>query len=250
MNFKLLIQYDGTNYHGWQIQANVQPTVQGVLERVIGKLENGKVSVAGSGRTDAGVHAAGQVANVHLTKPFTAERLRHAINGNLPRDLRIIEVEQVGDDFHARFSAVAKTYSYRVVNARVISPFHRLYAHHESRPLNVASVREAARLFIGEHDWTAFSSAHSDSVHKIRTIKEFSIETFSKEHQDGTVIEFSVTGSGFLRYMVRSMVGTLLEVGRGERDSATIQTAIDGGDRSLAGKTAPAHGLTLVSVSY
>lgn len=249
MNFKLLIQYDGTDFHGWQIQEN-QRTVQGELTRVLSLLEGADVYVAGSGRTDAGVHAEGQVANVKIAKKFTPEKLRNAVNGNLWRDVRILNVEKARDDFHARFSAKGKTYIYRVVNAPVMSPFWARYAHHETRPLDVGKMNEAARFFLGEHDWTAFSSAQSDSENKVRTISDFTVEAFWDARASASLIEFRITGEGFLRYMVRSIAGTLLEVGRGEKDFATIQTAIVTGDRNLSGATAPAHGLTLLKVFY
>ena len=249
MNYKLLIQYDGTDFHGWQIQGKNERTVQGELERVVGMLENRAVKVIGSGRTDTGVHAEAQVANIHLNRKFTPENLRSAINGNIGQDVRILQIEEAADDFHARFSAKGKSYIYRVINAPVISPFWARYAHHEMRPLDAARMNEAARLFLGEHDWTAFSSAKSDSRTRVRTIYEFTVES-NFDSRAAAVIEFRISGSGFLRYMVRSIVGTLLEVGRGEKDSATILTAIDGGDRNLAGKTAPARGLTLLKVHY
>jgi tRNA pseudouridine38-40 synthase len=249
MNFKLLIQYDGTDFHGWQIQEN-ERTVQGELQRVLSLIEGEDVYVCGSGRTDAGVHAEGQVANVKLKKPFTPEQLRAAINGNLWRDVRICQVEKVADDFHARFSAKGKTYIYRVINAPVISPFWVRYAHHEARPLNVGKMNEAARFFLGEHDWTAFSAANSDAENRVRTINEFIVESKWDSRSNSSLIEFRITGNGFLRYMVRSIVGTLLEVGRSEKDFETIQTAIVSGDRNLAGPTAPAHCLTLLKVFY
>ena len=249
MNYKLLIQYDGTDFHGWQIQGN-ERTVQGELERVIGKLENAPVKVIGSGRTDAGVHAEGQVANVCLSRKFTPENLRAGINGNLPPDVRVLQVEKATDDFHARFSARGKSYVYRVANAPVISPFWARYAHHEMRLLDAAQMNRVARLFLGEHDWTAFSSAKSDAGTRVRTIYDFTVDSFSDQRAAASIIEFRISGSGFLRYMVRSIVGTMLEVGRGEKDSATILTAIAGGDRNLAGKTAPAKGLTLRKVYY
>lgn len=250
MNFKLVIQYDGTDFHGWQVQENDR-TIQGELERVIGMLVDVEVAVVGSGRTDAGVHAEGQVANVHITgDKFTPEKLKHAINGNLWRDIRVMSVERVPDEFHARFSAKSKTYLYRVVNAPVMSPFWRRFAHHESRPLDVARMNEAARSFLGEHDWTAFASARSDGESRVRNVTDFTVESHWDERADAQVIEFRITAKGFLRYMVRSIVGTLIEVGRGEKTSDTIQTAIVTGDRNLAGKTASAQGLTLLKVEY
>ena len=249
MNYKLTIQYDGTDFHGWQVQSN-QRTVQGELERVLSLLEDAEVHVAGSGRTDAGVHAEGQVANVKLERGFKPQKLRSAINGNLRSDVRIINVEKTDDDFHARFSAKGKTYVYRVMNSPVISPFWSRYSHHDSRPLDVAKMNEKARFFLGEHDWTAFSNANSDSENKVRNIQAFDIESTWDARSNASIIEFRITGNGFLRYMVRSIVGTLLEVGRGERDPDTIQAAIVSGDRDLAGVTAPANGLTLLEVQY
>ncbi len=249
MNFKLLIQYDGTDFHGWQIQENAR-TIQGELERVIGMLDDREVKVIGSGRTDAGVHAEGQIANVFLARDITPEKLIGAINGNMWRDIRILKAEKADDDFHARFSAKLKTYVYRVVNAPVMSPFWRRYAHHEARPLDVARMNEAARLFLGEHDWTAFSSAHSDSESKVRKVEGFTVESRWDARANASMIEFRISAKGFLRYMVRSIVGTILEVGRNEKDFDTIQTAIVGGNRNLAGITAPANGLTLLRVDY
>ncbi|MCA1622642.1 MAG: tRNA pseudouridine(38-40) synthase TruA [Acidobacteria bacterium] len=249
MNFRLLLQYDGTDFHGWQVQNNLR-TVQGELERAIGMFEEAEVKVIGSGRTDAGVHAEGQIANVHLNRFFTTDKLRLAINGNVGRDVRVLQVEETDDNFHARFSAKVKTYVYRVVNAPVISPFWLRYAHHEARFLDVAKMNETARLFLGEHDWTAFSAARSDVENRVRTVKEFAIDSFWDARANAVVIEFRISANGFLRYMVRSIVGTLLEVGRGEKDSDTIWAAIVSGDRDLAGKTAPAHGLTLLKVDY
>jgi tRNA pseudouridine38-40 synthase len=249
MNFKLFLQYDGTDFHGWQIQDG-QRTVQGDLERTLSLLEDSEVKVVGSGRTDAGVHAEGQVASVRLNRTFTPDQLRGALNGNLWRDVRVMNVEKASDDFHARFSAKGKHYIYRVVNAPVISPFWLRYAHHEARFLDVGRMNEAARLFLGEHDWTAFSAARSDVETRVRTIRSFTVESFWDARANSAVIEFRISADGFLRYMVRSIVGTMLEVGRNEKDSDTILTAIVSGDRDLAGTTAPANGLTLHKVDY
>ena len=249
MNYKLLIQYDGTDFHGWQVQENDR-TIQGELERVIGMLDDSKVAVIGSGRTDAGVHAEGQVANVVVNKPFTPQKLQFAINGNLWRDIRIMKVEKAADDFHARFSAKRKTYVYRILNAPVMSPFWRRFAHHEHKPLDITAMTKAARMLLGEHDWTAFASAQSDGESRVRTILDTTIESHWDARAGANILEFRITANGFLRYMVRSIAGTLIEVGRGDKDSDTIQTAIVTGDRSLAGKTAPANGLTLLRVDY
>lgn len=250
MNYRLLIQYDGTDFHGWQTQANNQRTVQGELTRVLSTLEGANVIVHGSGRTDAGVHAEGQVANVHLNRNFTTEKLCKALNGNLAADIRIIKVEIAAPDFHARFSAIGKTYCYRIVNAPFISPFWRRYAAHESRFLNLEEMQQAAQHFLGIHDWTAFSAATAEAESRVREITELEIETHWDERANGQMIEVTVSAEGFLRYMVRSIVGTLLATGRGEKSPAKVLEAITSGDRSLAGATAVAHGLTLLKVSY
>lgn len=250
MNFKLLIQYDGTDFHGWQVQENDR-TIQGELERVIGMLVDAEVSVIGSGRTDAGVHAEGQVANVHIAgEKFTPDKLRGAINGNLWRDIRILKAERAPDEFHARFSATGKTYIYRVINAPVMSPFWRRYATHEARPLDLDRMVRASRHLLGEHDWTAFSSAQADGENRVRNVRDLTITSTWDARAQSSMIEFRISAGGFLRYMVRSIVGTLLEVGHGARDLDTVQNAIVTGDRSLAGQTAPAHGLTLFNVEY
>src|SRR5215210_5157936 len=161
MNFKLTIQYDGTDFHGWQMQGELR-TVQGELTRALSLIDGAPVVVHGSGRTDAGVHAEGQVANVHLQKQITTEKLRAAINGNVEKDVRVLEVETVADEFHARYSALGKTYIYRLVSGPVISPFWLRYAHHDARAFDLENMARCAELFVGTHDWTAFSSAQSD----------------------------------------------------------------------------------------
>ena len=249
MNFKLTLQYDGTDFHGWQMQNN-QRTVQGELTRVLSLIEKRDVVVHGSGRTDAGVHAEGQVASVQLDRPTTPDKLRSAINGNLERDVRILEVQEENDDFHARFSARGKTYVYRVVNANVISPFWVRYAHQEARRLDVERMRAGAQLFMGEHDWTGFSSAQTEAESKVRTITDLQITERWDERGRCNLLEITATADGFLRYMVRSIAGTLLALARHEIDEATISRALSRGDRSLAGPTAPPWGLTLLRVQY
>jgi tRNA pseudouridine38-40 synthase len=249
MNFKLLIQYDGTDFHGWQVQDGLR-TVQGELIRVLSLLDDREVRVHGSGRTDAGVHAEGQVASVELQRPFTPLKLVRAINGNLECDLRIISVEVAADEFHARYSAIGKTYLYRLVNDAVMSPFWSRFAQHEARPIDLDRMRECGSLFLGEHDWTAFSAAQSDAETRVRTLTQLEIGDSWDNRGHCHLIEFTVTANGFLRYMVRSIVGTLLAVGRGEMDVDTVRRAIREGDRELVGATAPACGLTLLRVQY
>jgi tRNA pseudouridine38-40 synthase len=249
MNFKLTLQYDGTDFHGWQIQNSLR-TVQGELSQALALIEGHEVVVHGSGRTDAGVHAEGQVASVKLERGITAAKLMAATNGNVGKDLRVISAEIVDDEFHARYSAKSKTYVYRIVNDRVMSPFWVRYAFHEARPLDLYRMQEVAGKFRGTHDWTAFSAAQSDSESRIRTITQLQVNAYEDKRAHARMIEIKASADGFLRYMVRSIAGTLLAVGRGEMDEQTVELAIRGGDRSVAGATAPACGLTLLSVSY
>jgi tRNA pseudouridine38-40 synthase len=249
MNFKLTLQYDGTDFHGWQMQGELR-TVQGELTKAVSLIEGRDVVVHGSGRTDAGVHAEGQVASLQLQKTITPEKLRAAINGNVGKDLRVLAAEMVDDEFHARYSALGKTYVYRIVNGPVASPFWLRYAHHDARSLDLEQMIAAAKLFVGAHDWTAFSSAQSDSESKTRSITDLTISKSWDERAACSILEMTVSANGFLRYMVRSIAGTLMAVGRGEMDNEVVLRAINEGDRSLVGATAPACGLTLVSVKY
>jgi tRNA pseudouridine38-40 synthase len=249
MNFKLLLQYDGTDFHGWQIQEGLR-TVQGELTRVLSLLDGREVVVHGSGRTDAGVHAEGQVATVELKRDITPYKLRNAINGNLAADVRVLFVDSASDDFHARYSARSKTYCYRIVHGPVISPFWSRYALQEARPLDLERIRDSARLFVGEHDWTAFCAAQSDTESRVRHVFQCDINDQWSARGHCHLIEIRVSANGFLRYMVRSIAGTLLAAGRGELEARTIKRAIDEGNRDLVGATAPAHGLTLRSVQY
>jgi tRNA pseudouridine38-40 synthase len=249
MNYKLTIQYDGTDFHGWQIQSELR-TVQGEVARVLALIEGAEVVVYGSGRTDAGVHAEGQVANAHLSRKLTPEKLRAAVNGNLARDVRVTEAALVADDFHARYSARGKSYVYRVFNSPVMSPFWSRYALHEARTLDMERMQRGARLFLGEHDWTAFSSAQAAARTRVRTISELEVGERWDERGHGRLIEIGASADGFLRYMVRSIAGTLMAVGRHEMDVENISRAIETKDRTLAAATAPAHGLTLKQVYY
>ena len=248
-NYKLLIQYDGTDFHGWQIQENLR-TVQGELTSALSLIDGRAVNVHGSGRTDAGVHAEGQVASVEIQREITPEKLRNAINGNVGKDLRVLQAEVVDPEFHARYSALAKTYVYRIVNGPVISPFRSRYAHHEARKLDLDRMRSAAELFLGKHDWTAFSATQSDVEDRVRTIQALEIRESFDERSQSMLIAIRVSADGFLRYMVRAIAGTLMAAGRNELDNKAIFEAISTGRRPLAAITAPACGLTLVSVRY
>jgi tRNA pseudouridine38-40 synthase len=249
VNYKLLLQYDGTDFHGWQIQEG-RRTVQGELTQALSLIDGRSVNVHGSGRTDAGVHAEGQVASVEIQREITPTKLRAAINGNVGRDVRVINVETAPDDFHARYSALEKTYVYRVVNGPVISPFWWRYAHHDARPLDLESMKEVGELFCGEHDWTAFSAVQSDVEDRVRTVTRLEILERADERSHGSLLEIRVSAEGFLRYMVRAISGTLMAVGRGELDHEAINEALRTGIRPTAAVTAPACGLALVSVRY
>jgi tRNA pseudouridine38-40 synthase len=250
MNFRLTIQYDGTEFAGWQAQGRGERTVQGELQRALSLLEGREVAVHGAGRTDAGVHAEGQVASVTLARGLAPERLRAAVNGNVGRDLRVIDAAEAAEDFHARFSARGKTYRYSVFNEPFLSPLLARYAHHEARPLDVERMRHCARLFVGRHDWTAFSAAQSDVGDRVRTVTSLEVRERRSERGRGRVVEITASAEGFLRYMVRSVAGALLAAGRGEIDAASISRAIETGERSRHIATAPARGLTLVHVHY
>lgn len=249
MNYKLTIQYDGTDFHGWQIQADLR-TVQGELTRALSLIDGEEVIVHGSGRTDAGVHAEGQVANVALKRQITPDKLRLAINGNLTSDLRVIAVELAADEFHARYSARSKEYVYRIVRNDVVSPFWFRFVHHETRQLDLKRMRLCAEFFIGTHDWTAFSAAQSDAKSRVRTVTQVEVCEISDDRTGTRLLEIRLAADGFLRYMARSIAGTLMAAGRGEIDPATVQSALRTGDRNAAGPTAPAKGLTLVRVDY
>ena len=242
-NVKLTLQYDGTDYNGWQIQPNGR-TVQGELTRALSLMEQRHVTVYGAGRTDAGVHAEGQVANFRLERDFDLRELRDGLNGNLERDLRVVEAEIVPDAFHARASARLKTYRYRIWTADVVSPFMRRYVHHFRGELDVEEMRAAAAQLIGEHDFRAFTVTASDTEGSVRTIKRLEIV----EEEDTLAVY--VAANGFLRYMVRTIAGTLIDVGRRRLSPANVSRALSTLDRNEAGPTAPACGLTLLSVDY
>jgi len=249
LNYKLLLQYDGTDFHGWQIQGELR-TVQGDLTRALSLIEGRDVVVHGSGRTDAGVHAEGQVASAVINREISLEKLRSAINANVSNDLRVLQTEIVDENFHARYSATGKTYVYRILNGPVLSPFWARYACQEARDLDVNQMLGAAEMFLGEHDWTAFSAAQSDVEDRRRTIKHLEITEHEDERARDRLIEIKVTANGFLRYMVRSIAGALMAVGRGDLDIGKISDAIDEGVRHNDIVTAPAHGLTLLEVLY
>lgn len=241
---KLTVAYDGTRFVGWQRQASGE-SIQGLLEHALARFEHAPVTVHGAGRTDAGVHALAQVASVRLTCGHDAGTLARALNAQLPEDVRILSVEEASADFHARFSARTKTYRYVMRNAPVAMPFERLYVWHLRERLNVEAMHAAAAMAVGTHDFAAFQSAGTSTRDSVRTILRSQIV-----QAEPTLVSYEVTGDGFLRHMVRALTGTLVEIGRGWREPATMAALLQRGRRGEAGATAPPHGLFLVSVDY
>jgi tRNA pseudouridine38-40 synthase len=241
---KLVVQYDGSDYVGWQRQGKGE-SVQGLIEQALAKIDGVPVTLHGAGRTDAGVHAVGQVASARIDSPLEDRRLARALNAHLPEAIRVTELTTVPDDFHARFSATAKTYEYRIWNGRTVPPFIRQYAWHIIEPLNVPLMQEASRAIPGEHDFAAFRSARSLNHTTFREIT-----SAGWRPADAQTLVFEIAGKGFLRYMVRSLVGTVVEIGRGQRSVEDIARLLAAPDRSQAGRTAPARGLFLMKVDY
>jgi len=244
---KITLAYDGTNYHGWQVQPGL-PTIQDELQRVVSGIEGCGVAVHASGRTDAGVHALAQVAAFHLENPIPCDNLRRAMNRLLPRDIRVLEAEEAASDFHPRFSARSKTYEYRTYRGESCSPFERLYVHHYPYSLDVDSMIGLAPLLEGQHDFTAFSA--TDEKDELGHSKVRCIFSSRLEQQHTGRLIYRVTGSGFLKHMVRNIVGVLLEVGKGNVSRAGIEARLQPGCRIPAGPTAPARGLFLMAVEY
>ena len=242
-NLKLTLAYDGTEFHGWQVQPNLA-TVQGTLQEALAKLFNHDVKITGSGRTDAGVHAHGQVANVETLRTMDTDAVLRGANALLPREIRVWQVEEVGPDFHSRHSAKSKTYEYHVWRQYVVPPFHCRYVYRFPYPMDVGAVDEASRLFVGTQDFTSFSATSAEVEDRVRTI----FETEWQRNPDEWV--FRIRGSGFLQYMVRTIVGTLLFVGTGKLKPEDIPRIFEARDRGLAGPCVPPGGLHLLHVDY
>jgi len=244
-NIKLIIEYDGTNYCGWQTQEN-GPTIQESVEKALMKLTGEEIRINGSGRTDAGVHARGQVANFHTSSTVPGDRFSYALNNLLPRDIVIKDSDEADADFHARFSAKGKKYSYHMINSKFPSALYRNYAYHINycERLDIGRMQEAAKAFIGTYDFAGFMAAGSIVKDTVRTIFELSVE------QDGEMIRLSFKGSGFLYNMVRIMTGTILYAGIGKIDPDGLKDIILSKDRSRAGITVPPAGLYLEEVYY
>jgi tRNA pseudouridine38-40 synthase len=240
-NYKIIISYDGTEYQGWQRQPN-KKTIQGLIENALERIAAKKVPVIGSGRTDAGVHAKGQVAHFKVNSRLENDEFQQALNGILPSDIRIRSLNKVPPHFHARKLARSKIYQYRIFNSSDISPFLIRYVLQWTSSLDVGEMAEAAQLFIREADFTPFSSN--------RLLSPIRIVIRSEIRKKGNEIVYTVEANGFLRYMVRSMVGALIEVGRGKLDVRQIEGFFKLKKRSHLCPTAPAKGLTLIKVKY
>lgn len=240
---KLIVEYDGTDFSGWQRQDG-RRTVQGTLEDTVHQLLGERVEVRGAGRTDAGVHAAGQVASLSLRSRIPATGFLRGMNSLLPADVAIVDSADVPETFEARFSARGKIYRYRIWNHFVRSPLHARTSWHCRRPLDLERMREAAAVLCGEHDFRGFRASDCDRRNTVRVIRRFDLA------KHGALIEFDVEATAFLKNMVRILVGTLADVGRGKRQLADVLRALETGDRAAGGVTAPAAGLTLLHVIY
>jgi tRNA pseudouridine38-40 synthase len=251
---KLTIQYDGSAYAGWQRQAN-GPSIQAAIEHALASIEGRDVRIVGAGRTDAGVHAFGQVASVRLRHPIGVSSLARALNALLPSDIRIVDACEEAAGFHARHGACAKTYRYRLICGSVASPFERRYAWHVARALDLERMEEAASALVGRHDFAAFQSSGSAARSTVRTVFDVGWQAValgypSRLSGSSALVAFDIRGDGFLRHMVRTIVGTLVEIGQRRRPVGSVEALLGSGVRSEAGPTAPPHGLFLVRVGY
>ncbi|MEG6614301.1 tRNA pseudouridine(38-40) synthase TruA [Pseudoclostridium thermosuccinogenes] len=243
-NYKLIAQYDGSRYKGWQRLGDTDNTIQGKLENVLSEMTGEPIEVIGCSRTDAGVHALAQVANFKTSKNFAESDIKEYLNRYLPKDICILDVEAVPERFHARYNAKYKTYLYKIWNKEYSNPFMRKYSMHIENKLDINKMKEAREYFIGEHDFTAFSNAKSKKKSMVRKIYSITID-----QEDGFIL-IRLIGNGFLHNMARKIVGTLIEVGLGKLDAATIPDIIESKDRSLAGFIADACGLYLEKITY
>jgi tRNA pseudouridine38-40 synthase len=243
-NFKIIIEYDGTNYHGWQRQIR-EPTIQGKIEAALTTITRTDVTLIGSGRTDAGVHAFAQVANFCCDTTLTPDALQKGLNSLLPADIVIKTCVQVAEKFHARYDAESKTYRYRLLNRPLPAAIYHQYSWHVKKKLDLAAMREAISHIVGVHDFQTFEGSGSPRSNSIRQILAADLV----EDDDGYLV-FEIKGDGFLRHMVRNIVGSLVDVGLGKITPDDFKQVLNSRDRSLAGITAPAHGLFLVQVDY
>lgn len=240
---RLTVAYDGTAYHGWQVQNNGE-TIESVLNRELSALLKEEIQVIGASRTDAGVHALGNVAVFDTNSPIPAEKISYALNQRLPADIRIQKSEQVADDFHPRKVNGRKTYEYRILNREFELPSMRLNSYFFHGKLDLMQMKKAAEYLLGEHDFRSFCSVHTQAEDTVRTIYSLDVS------QEGECIVIRVCGSGFLYNMVRILAGTLIQAGLGKIQPEDMRKILAARDRQAAGPTAPAHGLTLVSLQY
>ncbi len=243
--FRFTLEYDGTDFQGWQVQPGGRRTVQGVLEAAVARVTSEAVRVAGSGRTDSGVHAEGQVASLRLAAAVDPDRLRRSLNGVLPSDVAVLEVRDAPEGFDARRDARSKLYRYAIWNGPTRSPLRARRVLWLRRPLNLPAMRSAAEALVGTHDFASFQAAGSDPMGTVRTLLRLEIDG-----QAGAAIDLRFEGTGFLRHMVRNLAGTLIEVGTGRRVPEQMAAILAARDRRRAGPTAAAQALTLVAVSY
>jgi tRNA pseudouridine38-40 synthase len=243
VNIKLTIEYDGTRYRGWQVQA-CGDTVQGVVEKAVSTFLGAPTRVTGSGRTDAGVHALGQVANFISDKDLEPRRVARALNALTPDDITITSVDIAPDSFDARRQGRSRVYQYRILNRATPSPFHLKYAWHVHDALDIPAMRDAIMCLQGEHDFSSFRAAGCDASHPIRTVYRVSLD------QSGELVVFTIEATAFLRHMVRNIIGTLVEVGRRQRTPRSFAELLEMRDRTKAGLKAPARGLFLLEVKY
>lgn len=243
-NIKLLVQYDGSRYSGWQSQEHGDNTIQGKLTTVLERMLGEKVKLLGSGRTDAGVHAAGQVANFYTNTELSCEEIRAQLNQYLPEDIGVLTAEEVPERFHSRLSATGKTYVYRIWNSPTHNVFDRRFQYTVEEKLDVEAMREAAALLIGTHDYKAFSSFRRGRKSTVRIVESIVIE------EKGDELVMTYTGSGFLYHMVRILTGTLIEVGLHKREAGEMPEILASLDRERSGFVAPAKGLCLKCVYY
>lgn len=253
-NYKAVLQYEGTRYQGWQKQESTDNTIQGKLEELLSKMEGSRVEVHGSGRTDAGVHAAGQVINFRLKTGKSPKQIMEYMNFYLPEDIGVISVEKADERFHSRLNAKTKTYRYRVLNTDVPHVFDRRYVHITEEKLDVEKMRQAAAFLEGTHDFKAFTSNKRSKKSTVRTIERITIErkgsVFWNREGEKDEICFTFQGNGFLYHMVRIIMGTLLEVGTHKKKPEEIADILAKGKRENAGELVPAKGLTLMEVRY
>jgi len=248
--FKLTIAYDGTDFHGWQIQSD-KPTIQGEIVSILAKITQERSALHGAGRTDAGVHALGQVGSFRTQSPLSAAEFQRALNALLPPTIRIMQAEEVGPDFNARWSAKGKTYRYRLYRGRICPPMLWRYVLHYPYPLDEDAMRDAAARFVGVHDFASFAaSTGSEEDDKERATEREIYTTELVRSPDNEELVFTVRGRSFLRYMVRKMVGTLLDVGRGRLAPDDIDKLYELKDRSKSGPTVPSQGLCMVCVEH